>query len=286
MKKRYLVTGGAGFIGSAIVKRLVKEGHFVRVFDNNFRGAISKLGDTFEHIEFIEADIRNYSAVCNAAKGVDSIIHLAYVNGTDFFYNMPDLVLDVGVRGILNVLEACYVNEIKELIFASSSEVYQEAVKIPTDEKVSLIIPDVFNPRYSYAGGKIISELMIIHCAGKKIDRSIIFRPHNVYGPDMGCEHVMPQFILRMKELCCKCKDDEIQFPIQGTGKETRAFVYIDDFVDGLMLLLEKGEEKLADTVDAHGERDVKVVRKGMKRAAVDAEMDAFYSSRKKSQKA
>ena len=98
------------------------------------------------------------------------------------------------------------------------------------------------NPRYSYGGGKIICELLAINYGRKYFDRAMIFRPHNVYGPDMGWEHVIPQFILRMKELCKKNKNGKIIFPIQGTGNETRAFCFIDDFIDGLMLVLEKGE--------------------------------------------
>jgi len=69
----------------------------------------------------------------------------------------------------------------------------------------------------------------------------VIFRPHNVYGPEMGWEHVIPQFILRMKE-ACKDPSDPVRFPIQGTGKQTRSFVFIEDFTDGLMLVINKGE--------------------------------------------
>ena len=103
-------------------------------------------------------------------------------------------------------------------------------------------MPDPLNPRYSYGSGKIISELMAINYGRKFFERVIIFRPHNVFGPDMGWEHVIPQFVLRMKKLCTETKSKKIKFPIQGTGKESRAFVFIDDFIDGLMLVMEKGE--------------------------------------------
>ncbi len=96
--------------------------------------------------------------------------------------------------------------------------------------------------RYSYGGGKIISELLTINYGRKYFERAVIFRPHNVYGPDMGWEHVIPQFVLRMKELCRDSEDKQVKFPIQGTGKETRAFVFIDDFIDGIMLVIKKGE--------------------------------------------
>ena len=92
-------------------------------------------------------------------------------------------------------------NKIKELYIASSSEVYQTPIKIPTDESEMLKIPDIYNPRYSYGGGKIISELLGIHYGKKHFKKLVIFRPHNVYGSDMGNDHVIPQFINRMKKI-------------------------------------------------------------------------------------
>ena len=239
--KKYLVTGGTGFIGSALVKRLVKDGHRVRVLDNDIRGAAERLKDVKDKVELFNADIRNVKEVQEACKGIDSVIHLAYINGTEYFYKMPELVLEIGVKGMMNVIDGCIKENVKELVLASSSEVYQTPEKIPTDESAKLSIPDPLNPRYSYGGGKIISELLAINYGRKHFNRVLIFRPHNVYGPDMGWEHVIPQFVLRMKGLCKDTKDEKIKFPIQGTGKETRAFVFIDDFIDGLMLMLEKG---------------------------------------------
>ena len=241
-RKKYLVTGGTGFIGSALVRRLVKENNFVRVLDNDSRGAKERLGDVANKIEFVEADIRDAKSVQEACKGMDIAVHLAYINGTEYFYKMPELVLDVAVKGMINIVDGCIKENVREFVLASSSEAYQTPQKIPTAENVPLVIPDVMNPRYSYGGGKIISELMAINYGRKHFSRTLIFRPHNVYGPDMGWEHVIPQFVLRMKELCIKNKAKKIDFPIQGNGSETRAFVFIDDFIDGLMIVLEKGE--------------------------------------------
>lgn len=212
------------------------------MLDNNSRGALQKLGNVLEKIEFVEADIRDLEAVKKAAHGVNSIIHLAFINGTEFFYKKPELVLDVGVRGMLNVLDACKKEQIKELVLASSSEVYQSPPKIPTDEYVPLSIPDVLNPRYSYAGGKIISELMAINYGRTDFNRVIIFRPHNVYGPDMGFEHVLPQFILRAIDAIKKTPNGVVPFEIQGDGTQTRAFVHIDDFTEGLIRVIENGK--------------------------------------------
>jgi len=242
MRKKYLVTGGTGFIGSALVKRLVSDGHSVRVIDDNSRGALSKLGDVINDIDFIEADVRDADSLAKSASGIDSLIHLAFINGTEFFYSKPELVLDVGIRGMLSVIDACRKNDIGELVLASSSEVYQTPPVVPTDETVPLSIPDVLNPRYSYAGGKLLSELMAINYGRNGFERVMIFRPHNVYGADMGWEHVIPQFILRAVDLIKANPEGTIGFPIKGDGRQTRAFVYIDDFINGVVCMLDKGQ--------------------------------------------
>ena len=236
--KRYLVTGGSGFIGSAIVNRLLLEGNFVRVFDNGFRNSGSALSKS-KKLELCKGDIREKEEVIKAAKEIDVIIHLAYINGTRYFYEYPELVLEVGVKGMLNVIDAGAKNKVKELFLASSSEVYQAPPIIPTPESIPMVIPDAYNPRYSYAAGKIISELLTLYMGKKIFNKVIIFRPHNVYGPGMGYEHVIPELISKIVKLR---KNGKVVLPIQGTGKNTRAFIFIDDFVDSIMLLLKKGK--------------------------------------------
>jgi nucleoside-diphosphate-sugar epimerase len=239
MAKTYLVTGGSGFLGSALVRRLVREGNRVRVFDNQSRGRVERLADVMASIEYVVGDIRNAEEVARAAKGVDSVCHLAFVNGTEFFYTKPALVLEVGVKGIVNVLDACLAHEVPELVLASSSEVYHNPSTVPTGEDVPLSIPDPMNPRWSYSAGKIISEMMAINYGRKLLNRVLIFRPHNVYGPDMGWEHVIPQFVLCMQELASA--SETVRFPIQGSGEQTRSFVFVDDFIDGLMVVIRNG---------------------------------------------
>jgi nucleoside-diphosphate-sugar epimerase len=241
MAKRILVTGASGFIGSGLTRRLVRDGYSVRALDNNWRGNLRRLEAVRDDIEFVEADIRDADAVARALDGMDAVWHLAYVNGTELFYSMPEQVLDVGVRGMLAVLDGCRRHGVGELMLASSSEVYQTPPTVPTDETAPLSVPDPLNPRYSYGGGKIISELMAINYGRKELERVMVFRPHNVYGPDMGWEHVLPQFALRMKALVAERDDDPLPFPIQGTGAETRAFNYIDDFVEGIMAMERHG---------------------------------------------
>lgn len=241
-RRFYLVTGGAGFLGSALVRRLVADGHRVRVLDDCSRGSPRRLADVLDRIELIPGDIRDAATVRGAVAGVDSIAHLAFVNGTEFFYTKPDLVLDVGVRGMINLIDAGAACGTAELILASSSEVYQTPPSVPTDETVPCSIPDVLNPRYSYGGGKLISELMALHWAAKHFGRVVVFRPHNVYGPDMGREHVVPQFALRMARLADGQPRGVIDFPIQGSGQETRAFVHVEDFTEGVLRVMRSGE--------------------------------------------
>lgn len=242
--RKYLVTGGTGFIGSALVRRLVKEGHEVRVVDNDLRGSRARLADILPSVTLIPCDVRDADAMAEAAKGCESILHLAALNGTENFYNRPDVVLDVGVRGMYGALEAAKRNGIAEFVLASSSEAYQTPQVVPTPEDVPLTIPDPWNPRYSYGGSKLISEIMLANYNRDLFKKALIFRPHNVYGPDMGWEHVLPQLILRAKDRIAAHPTGKVPFEIQGDGSQTRAFVHIDDFIDGLVILIEKGEHR------------------------------------------
>lgn len=238
-----LVTGGTGFIGKALVRELVRRKIEVRVFDNDSRGSRDHLRELGLGAQILTGDIRDPRAVDQAVKGAGSVFHLAYINGTEFFYKHPDTILEVAVKGMMNVIDACLMHSVKTLVLASSSETYQNAAIVPTDESVPLVVPDVLNPRYSYGGGKIISELLALNYGRSHFDRVLIFRPHNVYGPQMGNEHVIPQFARRMEKLFAeRLGTGAPPFSIQGSGKETRAFIYIDDFVEALLLMVRRGE--------------------------------------------
>jgi nucleoside-diphosphate-sugar epimerase len=240
--RNYLVTGGTGFIGSALVRALLQAGHRVRSLDNETRGRAGRLADVAADVELLQGDIRDPAVVNTAVQGVDCVCHLAYINGTEFFYSMPEMILDVAVRGMTNVIDACLCHGVGDLVLASSSEVYQTPPTVPTDETAPLVVPDVLNPRYSYGGGKIISELMLINYGRKHFRRAVIFRPHNVFGPDMGWEHVIPQFAVRMHRLAQAQPSGTIDFHIRGDGTATRAFISIEDFTDGAMRVVERGE--------------------------------------------
>ena len=233
-KKTFLVTGGTGFIGRNIVSLLLKKNYNILVLDDGSRGAFNKIIN--KRIKYIKGDIREKKLLNKCLKKVHAVIHLAYINGTKYFYEKPDVILDVAIKGLINVFDGCKKYKIKELYLASSSEVYQTPLKIPTDENEMLKIPDIYNPRYSYGGGKILTELMGIHYGKKFFKRLIIFRPHNVYGPNMGNEHVIPEFIKKMKSIKKK------SFKIQGSGNEIRSFIYIEDFIDAFDLILHKGK--------------------------------------------
>jgi len=258
-KKRYLVSGGAGFIGSNLVRKLVSLGNEVCVLDDMSRGHEGRLQGT--HCYIHRGDIRDPDVVVKAMHGADSVVHLAYKQGTQTFYEEPRQVLDVAMRGMLNVLAACEKTGCAELLLVSSSEAYQVAPQVPTPEDIPLVVPDVLNPRYSYGGGKIACEIMSLAWARTGIlDRLIIARPHNIYGPDMGREHVIPEFCIRMNRLIAEYPKGIIPFPIQGSGQETRSFCHIGDCVDQLVLLLDKAENMNVYHVGTMEERDISQV--------------------------
>lgn len=243
MNKRILITGGCGFIGSYLVKKLVEQGNRVEVLDNLTRGSMDRLEDFRKDINWLDIDIRNESAIAQVLKGVDTVYHLAAINGTENFYKKPDLVLDVGIRGVLSIVNGCIKGGVKELVVASTAEVYQTPILIPTPENIELKLPNSINPRYSYGGSKIITELVAMNYGRKHFEKLQIFRPHNVYGPNMGWKHVIPQFINRLLEVQ-NSNDIKAKFTVMSKLTETRAFAYIDDVIEGIILMQKNGSHR------------------------------------------
>jgi nucleoside-diphosphate-sugar epimerase len=230
---KILVTGGTGFIGSHITRFLVQSGNSVRVLDNNTRGKLDRISDIASEIEFIEGDISNSTVTELACKDMETVIHLAFINGTSNFYDFPDKVLNVAIQGMLSVATAVTKWDIQNLVLASSSEVYQFPKVFPTPEDVEMVIPELSNPRYSYGLGKIIQEFYSYH-AMPKLKNLTIFRPHNIYGSDMGNLHVIPQIF----EKVIKSKMSGETFTIEGDGSQTRSFCHINDFIQAFSLIL------------------------------------------------
>ena len=258
MKKRnFLVTGGNGFIGEAIVNLLIELNHNVTVLDNNFRLKTNRLKKFKKKLNIIKGDIRDKNVVLKSCKNINSVIHLAYINGTKYFYEKPKLVLDVGIRGMLNIIDSSIKNNVQEFYLASSSEVYGYPLKFPTPEDSCLKVENIKNPRFSYGGGKILSELIALHYSEKKFKKLIIFRPHNVYGPNMGNEHVIPELIRKIQ------KNKKI-INIQGSGKDTRSFIFIDDFKQAFNCILKKGKNNEIYNIGTNQEIKIKTLVKNI----------------------
>jgi UDP-glucose 4-epimerase len=241
MAQRAVVTGGTGFIGSYLVRRLVKDGWDVGVVDTMVRGDAGRLAEVAKDVELFSCDVRDEDSLVNAFKGADVVMHLAAINGTENFYKHPELVLDVGIRGAIAVVNAGRTAGVPNLVAASSAEVYQTPAIVPTPETISLTLPDSLNPRYSYGGSKIATELICFNYAQDHYRSVQVFRPHNVYGPDMGFKHVVPQFILRAAADYDAARNVAVPFAIQGDGSETRAFCFAEDIVEGILTMYAHG---------------------------------------------
>jgi nucleoside-diphosphate-sugar epimerase len=228
--RRILVTGGLGFIGSHLVQALVRQGHAVTVLDDASRGHLENADEVRGAVTLIDGSVCDRDAVDAACRGQELVAHLAAVQGTGTFYREPWRVLEVNVTGTLNVLRACGAHGVRRVFFSSSSEVYGTPSAFPVPEAAPLSVPDPLNPRYSYGGSKIAGELLTIHAAARQGFAYTIVRYHNVYGPRMGWDHVIPQFISRLER--------GEPFTVQGDGEQTRAFCYIEDAVDGSLRAL------------------------------------------------
>ena len=225
---KILVTGGSGFIGSNLVKELSKK-HEVIAFDNGFRVGFGNL-ETIDNVSLIKGNVLEKDDWEQLPKDIDFAFHLAAINGTKFFYEIPSKVIEVNVLGTMNFMNWIENTTAKRFFFASSSEVYGFPKIFPTPETESLVIPDPLNPRFSYSSSKMIGETICINFAKSLGLDFVIGRFHNIYGPRMGFEHVIPEFIR-------KCVNEE-PFVVQSDGSETRCFCYISDAINALILLM------------------------------------------------
>ncbi len=238
MTKTYLVTGGAGFLGSHLVDRLLLHGQKVICLDNEFRGLFSNIEhSSSKNLKIIKGDIRNIGDWPKDTEKIDGFFHLAAINGTKYFYSIPETVLDVNVKGISNALDFVRKNDIEYFSFASTPEAYGIPNIFPTPETCSLQVPDIDNPRWSYGASKIIGEIFCANYAKKYGFKCSILRYHNSYGPKDSSGHVIPDLlekILNKKEVV-----------VEGNGNETRSFCYVDDSIDATLLIKEKQSSQL-----------------------------------------
>lgn len=237
-EKVVVVTGGSGFIGHYLVKRLLNDNKVV-VLDDFSRGTPDRLIGLEDKMVIKNCDITDYDAIETSLSDFDVqvIFHLAAINGTGNFYKIPVRIMDVGIIGCKNILDYALKHSVPKIVTASSAEVYQECNVVPTPEDVPLIVPDVKNPRFSYGLSKIFTEYYSYHFGKEHGLNMTIFRPHNVFGPDMGLQHVIPQFIMELlKE---GNADGETKIETKGSLDAIRAFCYVDDIIDGIILLSE-----------------------------------------------
>ncbi len=241
--KKILITGGTGFIGYHLTKRLAEQGDDVTIVDNFFRS--ERDADLEEllklpNVRLIEADLTIPSSWDAVGSGYDRVYHLVGINGTKLFYEIPHEVLRIGITTTLNALEWFRTKNNRpgaKILYTSSNEAYAGALEafgqlpIPTPENVPLVIADPYNPRWSYAGQKLIGELLFIHYAKAYGFRMSIVRPHNFYGPREGYLHVIPEIIERIQK-----RVDP--FPIFGAD-DTRSFCHIDDAVSAIEGVME-----------------------------------------------
>lgn len=213
---KILITGGTGFIGSHLANYL-RSNNDVTICDNNFRG---KYDEFLSNVKYIECDLTKEEDY-EKLETYDLIYHFAGINGTKNFYKIPYRVLETNTLININFINWCKKTDVKKVLFTSSSEVYASTPnkKIPTGEDVILSVENIFNPRWSYAGSKIMGELLF---ANSGINYCIV-RPHNIYGPRMGYDHVIPEVITRVLS-------KENPFRIYGSD-QTRSFCYISDAV-------------------------------------------------------
>lgn len=227
--KKYIVTGGAGFIGSHLVDALVGRGHHVIVLDNLAYGDHTQINS---NAEFAQADIRNLENVESIFVGADGIFHLAALARVQPSIEDPGLYHDVNVTGTFNLLEMCVVHEIPTFIFSSSSSVYGEPPVMPMVEDLPI------NPLSPYACTKAIGEAYCKTFASVYNINTVALRYFNVYGDRMSVRG--GQYRLAPGIFAQQVLDDE-PITITGDGTQRRDFTYVADVVSANLLAASSG---------------------------------------------
>ena len=228
-----LVTGGAGFIGYFIAKKLSENlDNHITIVDNLLRGRFDKNFKKLlnrENVKFVNGDLTDPHFFIELKHNFDYIYHLVAVIGVKNVINNPDKVLAVNAVSTLNVFEfAKTITNLKRVLFSSTSEIYAGTlnlygIDIPTSENVNLTIDDISSNRTTYALSKMFGESVCFNFGRKYNIPFTIVRYHNIYGPRMGFAHVIPELFIKIKE------NDKIDLP---SPTHSRAFCYIDDAVE------------------------------------------------------
>ncbi len=225
--KRVFITGGAGFIGSTIIGRLIAENNIV-VFDNFHRDTLSSSGLMgHPHLEVIRGDVLDYVAVRDAMSGADIVIHAAAIAGIDTVIKMPVQTMRVNMIGTANILEAARETGVTgRVLDFSTSEVFG-SVAFRVSEEANTISGSAGEARWTYAVSKLAGEHLAKAYHTQYKLPTVTVRPFNVYGPGQTGEGAMQVFINSA------LRDEPLY--IHGDGNQIRAWCYVDDFVDGLM---------------------------------------------------
>ena len=222
---KYAVTGGAGFIGSHLVKKLVERGNEVIVIDNLNTGKKQNIEKISKKIDFFEVDIRDFSAIEDILKNVDGIFHEAALASVQDSFRIPDEFFDVNVNGTENIFKIAKKLGIK-VVYASSSSVYGNPISIPIKEN------DDKNPFNPYAKTKLEDDKLAEKYAKNGL-KVIGLRYFNVFGPRQSKEYagVIKLFLERIQQ--------GLSPLINGDGLQVRDFVYVDDVVNANILAME-----------------------------------------------
>jgi UDP-glucuronate decarboxylase len=231
--KRILLTGGAGFIGSQIARRLVSKNEIV-IFDNLHRNALAYTDLARKsNVRVIRGDVLNKDELMEAARGCDVIVHLAAIAGVDTVMDMPTLTMKVNLLGTFNALEAAVEAGVERFIDFSTSEVFGSHVYMG-EEHDATTLGVVGESRWTYAVSKLAAEHLTHAYHTEHGLPTVTVRPFNVYGPQQVGIGAIHTFVVEA------LKGNDLE--IHGEGTQIRAWCYVDDMVDGVMLCLEKDE--------------------------------------------
>lgn len=250
--KKVLVTAGCGFIGSHLVEELLKAGSTVTILDNLSNGSRKNIQHILADIELIEKDCRDMANAELSCKDKDIVLNLAAkVRGIEYNRLHPGMMLSENLLIETVMIEAARRSGVPHFLAVSSAVVYPPTASIPTPESEGFIgEPDTPNKGYGWA--KRLSELLGKYYLEEFGMKVAIVRPYNCYGPR---DHFFPEPTHVIPSLIRRVVDGEDPVTVWGSGKQTRAFLYVEDLVRGMMLATEK--YAVADPVNLGSDEEV-----------------------------